>query len=82
MITALIVSEPCSWCGIFTVSSPLSVPHKTFSPLTAHAISDGCLLLLCSWSSSLVGIYKDLVDIFLTIPKDELIKCMPEEVKY
>ena len=25
---------------------------------------------------------KDLVDIFLTIPKDELVKCIPEEVKY
>ena len=25
---------------------------------------------------------KDLVDVFVTIPKDELIRCMPEEVKY
>lgn len=25
---------------------------------------------------------KELVDVFLTIPKDELVKCMPEEVKY
>ena len=25
---------------------------------------------------------KKLVDIFLTIPKEELVRCMPEEVKY
>ena len=25
---------------------------------------------------------KDLVEIFLTIPKEELVKCIPEEVKY
>lgn len=25
---------------------------------------------------------KELVDVFLTIPKDELVRCMPEEVKY
>ena len=25
---------------------------------------------------------KELVDIFLTIPKEELVQCMPEEVSY
>jgi hypothetical protein len=25
---------------------------------------------------------KDLADIFVKIPKEELVRCMPEEVKY
>ena len=25
---------------------------------------------------------KELVDVFLTIPKEELVKCIPEQVKY